>query len=206
MTPGTTWFCAAALHASPCEDPRFADDRLVVQFDDATPARVAAVAERIGAPLRPLFRVPPRGWRDPAAAAAARLESFFVARFAEPRGDLAALAATVAREPGVHRCEQCAIGVALSTTPNDPDFPNQWALQPGHLDGPAAWDTVRTSSRIVAVVDNGGDIAFPQLANSLWTNPGEIPGNGLDDEGNGFIDDVHGWDFVDDDAAFDVHG
>jgi len=207
VTSFATLLAATALFAAASDEPtRFADDRLVVQFDDATPAHVAAVSARIGAPLRPLFRAPPRGWRDPAAAAAARLDSFFVARFSEPRGDLEALAQSAAREPGVHRCERCAIGAAHSTTPNDPDFPNQWALQPGHLDAPAAWDVVRTSSRVVAVIDNGGDLGQPQLANSIWTNPGEIPSNGIDDEGNGFVDDVHGWDFVEDDATFDVHG
>ncbi len=52
---------------------------------------------------------------------------------------------------------------------------------------------------VVAVVDSGIDWSHPELADRLWTNPGEAPGNGQDDDGNGFVDDVHGWDFVDDD-------
>lgn len=50
---------------------------------------------------------------------------------------------------------------------------------------------------VVAVIDTGIDTTHPLLKNRLWTNPGEIPGNGIDDDGNGLIDDVHGWNFVD---------
>ena len=49
---------------------------------------------------------------------------------------------------------------------------------------------------IVAVIDGGVDITHPDLKNVLWTNKKEIPGNGIDDDGNGYIDDVHGWDFI----------
>ena len=49
---------------------------------------------------------------------------------------------------------------------------------------------------IVAVVDTGIDIAHPDLAANVWHNTGEIPGNGIDDDGNGFVDDVSGWDFT----------
>ena len=49
---------------------------------------------------------------------------------------------------------------------------------------------------IVAVLDSGVDIAHEDLKNKLWTNAGEIPDNGIDDDGNGYIDDVHGWKFL----------
>jgi subtilisin family serine protease len=63
----------------------------------------------------------------------------------------------------------------------------------------------RTDAELtVAAVDAGYDITHPALDGKLWQNPGEIPANGLDDDGNGFIDDVHGWDFVDEDAS--IHG
>lgn len=51
---------------------------------------------------------------------------------------------------------------------------------------------------IVGVIDSGVDIAHEDLKNVLWTNPGEIAGNGIDDDNNGFIDDVHGWNFIGD--------
>ena len=73
--------------------------------------------------------------------------------------------------------------------------PDQWGLSA--LDFPAAWDVTRGDpSVIVAVVDTGIDFLHPDLSGALWVNPGEIPGNGVDDEGNGFVDDVHGYDFA----------
>jgi len=51
---------------------------------------------------------------------------------------------------------------------------------------------------IVGVIDSGLDIEHEDLVNVLWTNPGEIPGNGIDDDNNGYIDDVHGWNFLGD--------
>lgn len=49
---------------------------------------------------------------------------------------------------------------------------------------------------VVAVLDSGIEIDHPDLAENIWTNPGEIPGNGIDDDGNGYVDDVHGWNFI----------
>lgn len=51
---------------------------------------------------------------------------------------------------------------------------------------------------IVGIVDSGVDIEHPDLAAAIWTNPKEIPGNGIDDDNNGFIDDIHGWNFLGD--------
>lgn len=65
-----------------------------------------------------------------------------------------------------------------------------------------AWDLYDQAqnkrSVIVAVIDTGIDISHKELANAMWTNPGEIPGDGIDDDGNGFVDDVHGWNFYSD--------
>jgi subtilisin family serine protease len=59
----------------------------------------------------------------------------------------------------------------------------------------------------VAVIDTGVDYNHPDLAANIWTNPGEIPDNGIDDDNNGYIDDVRGWDWVNDDNdPFDDHG
>ena len=79
-------------------------------------------------------------------------------------------------------------------TPDDPGLSNQWALT--QINAPAAWSIVTgTSQVIVAIVDSGIKLDHEDLASKLWTNPGEIPGNGIDDDSNGKIDDVHGWHF-----------
>jgi subtilisin family serine protease len=68
------------------------------------------------------------------------------------------------------------------------------------IDAPEAWDTQMGNGTVVAVIDNGVDVSHPDLSGQLWTNPVDPPGGG-DDDGNGFIDDVHGWDFANNDAT-----
>jgi len=64
------------------------------------------------------------------------------------------------------------------------------------MNAPTAWSNGYTGSGItVAVIDTGTCITHPDIQNQLWTNAGEIPGNNQDDDGNGFVDDVHGWSF-----------
>jgi len=80
--------------------------------------------------------------------------------------------------------------------PNDPDFPDQYAHQLIQMS--EAWD-ISTGSRdvVVAVLDTGVDINHPDLKDNMWKNQDEIPDNGIDDDKNGYIDDVNGWNFGD---------
>src|SRR5260221_2677680 len=64
------------------------------------------------------------------------------------------------------------------------------------IDVAPAWPLMTKLEVPVAVIDTGVDPSQRDIAHSLWTNVGEIPGNGLDDEGNGYVDDVHGFDFA----------
>gem|GEM_PF-6018819 len=83
----------------------------------------------------------------------------------------------------------------------------QWGLRntatPGvDVDALGAWPLMGAAQPVtVAVVDTGVQTGHPELAGRVWTNPGEIPGNGVDDDANGFVDDVEGWDFSTDDAT-----
>ncbi|MDP3836916.1 MAG: S8 family serine peptidase [bacterium] len=82
-----------------------------------------------------------------------------------------------------------------SFLPNDPYFSNQWYLT--RIKAPAAWEKINRSPNIViAVIDAGVQIDHPDLKDNIWVNSREIPGNGIDDDRNGFIDDINGWDFV----------
>jgi len=86
------------------------------------------------------------------------------------------------------------------TTPNDPRFGEQWGLP--QIGAPSAWDVVTGSADVtIAVVDSGLDTSHPDLAGQLWVNPGEIAGNGVDDDANGRVDDVNGWNIVGNNAA-----
>jgi autotransporter-associated beta strand protein len=96
---------------------------------------------------------------------------------------------------------------AAGTEPNDPLYLNGslWGLANqglaggragADIDAPLAWEmSVGSAEVVVAVIDGGIDISHPDLAPNAWRNPGEVAGNGIDDDGNGFVDDVYGWDF-----------
>ena len=93
-----------------------------------------------------------------------------------------------------------------SVVPNDPLFYKQWHLlnigQSGGLQGSdieavEAWkNRTDASNVVVAVIDGGVDVDHPDLDDNIWINKREVPGNGIDDDKNGYIDDVHGWNFV----------
>jgi subtilisin family serine protease len=81
----------------------------------------------------------------------------------------------------------------------DPGLSNQWS--PQKMDAPAAWQiNAGDPGVVIAIVDTGVDYLHSELAPNLWTNPNEIPGNGIDDDGNGYVDDIHGWDLQNNDA------
>lgn len=98
-------------------------------------------------------------------------------------------------------------------TPNDNQFSSLWAMKnastnQGGIDAVHAWSvTTGHPSNVIAVIDTGVDRTHPDLQGNLWVNTGEVAGNGIDDDHNGFVDDVHGWDFANDDAdPSDGHG
>jgi subtilisin family serine protease/subtilisin-like proprotein convertase family protein len=103
-----------------------------------------------------------------------------------------------------------------STNTNDPLLGSLWGLnntgQAGgsvdaDIDATDAWSiTTGSSSTIVAVIDTGVDYSHPDLAANMWVNTGEIAGNSIDDDGNGYVDDIYGYDFVNNDGdPFDDH-
>lgn len=111
-----------------------------------------------------------------------------------------ALKAELVNNPAVVSVREELIYEAAAL-PNDPRFSEQIGLHsetwPLDINAPEAWDTTTgSSSTVIAVVDGGVDIAHEDLRDKIWVNSDEVAGNGVDDDGNGFIDDVHGWDFV----------
>jgi subtilisin family serine protease len=101
------------------------------------------------------------------------------------------------------------IATTTQTTPNDPRYDELYGLnntgQTGgtpdaDIDASEAWDTQTGNDTVIGVIDTGVDYNHPELNDNMWTNPGETPDNGVDDDGNGFVDDYYGYDFVNEDG------
>ena len=118
--------------------------------------------------------------------------------------------------PGIQFAEPDYV-VGYTRTPTDPSFGALWGLnnvgQTGgtpdaDINAPEAWEFHQgTGETITAVLDTGIDYSHPDLAANMWTNPGETAGDGVDNDGNGFVDDVYGYDFANEDAdPFDDNG
>ena len=182
---------AIAAAATPPAAAPYEPGEVLVRFRPETgAARRATLREDVGATLVERFDVP-------------GLERL---RVSGPVED--AVAALRARADVVYAEPNWLWSASLR--PNDPGYPQLWGLhnagQTGGTPGAdiraeQAWNAFTGDpDMLVGVIDSGVDYAHPDLAANVWTNPGEIPGNQVDDDGNGFVDDVHGWDFANRDA------
>ncbi|HZR09304.1 MAG TPA: S8 family serine peptidase [Myxococcales bacterium] len=116
----------------------------------------------------------------------------------EPGADPAAAAAAAAAQTGVAFAEPVYL-YRSRRTPNDSRYRELWGL--AKINVPAAWDrSTGARSVVVAVVDDGVALDHSDLEPNLWHNPEELGNNDRDDDDDGYVDDVNGWDFVDGDA------
>lgn len=132
--------------------------------------------------------------------------------------------AALKNDPAVEVAEPNFLRRPCGGTPNDPRFTQLWGLHntgqiingvagaAGHdIKFADAWSLARRSTNpiVVAVIDSGVDATHPDLVANLWTNPGETPDNLADDDGNGYVDDIYGYDFAEGDsnpAPASLHG
>ena len=141
-----------------------------------------------------------------------------------PAGERGPVIAALKRDPRVRYAEP-NVTFRIDTLPNEPSFLQLWGLENGgqsvngvagladaDIDAGAAWDvTTGSASVTVGVIDTGVDYLHPDLAANIWINAGEdCPGcrnDGIDNDGNGYVDDWHGWDFKNNDNdPFDDNG
>jgi len=162
--------------------------RLLVQVErDLDHLSLAAL--RADLALVELWNLPQIGWRA----------------IEVPEGRLEAVRAALTADARV-RAVTLDVRSELAHVPNDPYWGGMWHMP--QIRAQLAWDTEKGDpSVVVAVMDTGIEVTHPDLAANVWTNPGEIAGNLVDDDGNGYVDDVNGYDFayVDSDPS-DVHG
>jgi subtilisin family serine protease len=114
-------------------------------------------------------------------------------------GKMKATLRSLERDPRVEYAEP---NYVLRTSTSDPQFGQLWGLE--KIDAPEAWGvTTGSSAVVVGVIDSGVDLNHPDLAGARWVNPAEncddCRSNGVDDDGNGYVDDWRGWDFVNND-------
>ena len=128
----------------------------------------------------------------------------------DPEGPIGDAIEELEADPRVTYAEPNYLYSASSVTPNDPRFSSLWGLQ--KIGMPDAWGATKGSADVtVAVVDSGVALSHPDIAPNVWTNPGESgsgkENNGIDDDGNGYVDDWRGWDWVDaDNRPGDANG
>ncbi|TAD85249.1 MAG: PKD domain-containing protein [Bacteroidetes bacterium] len=96
------------------------------------------------------------------------------------------------KDPSIEYAEKVPLD-KLCLVPNDPRYASQWHLE--KINAAVAWNFFGAGSKVViAIVDDAVERDHPDIAPNLWVNPGEIIGNGIDDDANGYVDDINGWD------------
>ncbi len=165
--------------------------------DNATITGIASVDEKISnyqvQSIQKSFKHKP----IPKDTGIADISKIYTLHFAEDK-DIHQVAKSFSIDPNIEYAEPVAI-YYLELAPDDPQFAQQNHLPQIFM--PEAWDISRGDSNvIIAIVDGGTDWEHIDLIDNIWTNQAEANGSiGIDDDANGYVDDIHGWDFANDD-------
>lgn len=97
-----------------------------------------------------------------------------------------------------------ALDTGVSESPDDPMYELQYGIEAIKLDQLWGQEVLTKEGPVIAILDTGVEITHPDLEDNIWTNPNEADGSeGYDDDGNGFVDDIHGWDFINNTGRMD---
>ena len=165
---------------------------LIVRLQpNASGKQLERLSRHLGAvSVLPVFPATTPGGQHP------RLRRIYLIRFPR-RWELEPLRRRYERHAAIEAVEMNRLSQPCAAIePNDPNYADQWNLSV--LNMPQAWGIEQGKPQVtVAVVDSGIAARHPEFHSQLWENVGEIPRNGIDDDGNGYIDDKNGWDFSD---------
>ena len=165
---------------------------LIVRLhSDASAVELNRLSQQLGAvSVSPIFSPATPAGQHP------HLRNIYLIRFPVAWA-LEPLQRRYARHPAIAAVELNRLSQPCAeTAPNDPSYGEQWNLR--LINMPEAWGITQGNPHVtVAVVDSGIATRHPEFRSRLWRNSGEILNNGIDDDGNGYIDDINGWDFSD---------
>jgi cysteine-rich repeat protein len=180
----TTMLSPPLAHAAVSRKADFVPSRVIVKYKEQPSASRAASARSA---VRSAM----------GAALKRRLDSIDAELLEVPSRDVRRLVNRWKSDPRIEYVEPDYL-VKPTVIPNDPSFGGLYGM--AMIQAPAAWDITRGTDVLIGVIDTGVDYNHPDLAANIWTNPGEVVGNGIDDDNNGYVDDIHGYDWVNDDA------
>jgi beta propeller repeat protein len=181
------------------EGKHYASGELIVKFKAGTPKNtIDSIRERLGAEVLETTK------------------TLGIQRWSIEGTSVRDSIADFSEDPAIEYIQPNFIVRTTATTPNDPRFDELWGLnntgQAGgtadaDIDAPEAWDVQTGDDVVVGVIDTGVDYTHQDLNDNMWKNPGETAEDGIDNDGNGFVDDVYGYDFAYDDSdPMDVYG
>jgi subtilisin family serine protease len=192
---------ASGRNAGESQSPQYLPDRVIVKFAAGSiggvakaytmPTKVANILARFGAvETEQLF--PPRPHLLRKASTSIDLSTIYEVRFNQPV-NVAKLAQLLRQQPGIVYAEPRYLH-QIYYDPNDPSIGSQTYLNV--IKVRAAWDITQGDPNvIIGIVDTGVDWQHEDLQTTIWQNREEIPNNGIDDDNNGKVDDIRGWDF-----------
>ena len=192
-------FCCIAVNATP---PEFTPGELLVRLTPEASAELdnlksdSAVA-RFFAEQKVISYKRAIPLKSRSSTYRSNIDRAYLLRFSL-LADLATLKATFGKSDYIEAVSLNCLRPTLVDVivPNDPKYTEQWSLPAMKL--PEAWTIEKGNKNVViAIVDSGIDYRHDDLANKIWVNQDEIPDNEIDDDENGYVDDVYGWDFTD---------
>lgn len=165
---------------------------ILVKYKDSGTSDAISVTQRLGGRLGERFKAVPGLHRVGLAAGQSVDEALTQYR----------------NDPNVLYAEPDYL-LTATAIPDDPRFDELWGLNNegqtgGSIDADSdvaeGWDVITGGNLLVAVIDTGVNYNHEDLAANMWVNPGEIPGDGIDNDNNGYVDDIHGYDFTNNDG------